>query len=214
VGKWKKDHKNATQEQKLEVITRAVNRIPVAFSFGPDASVTRILKTLSGITGLVLAGVEGLPEILLPNGFVYVGGARGCLKQVATQLRAYGWSLYIDNTSLVVAPHNGGNLTSTVAYLTYETGLIEVKPTTESNIPPKLDNKGRRISIPESYEFKSILNPKIAPNSLVEFNVPIAQTTILVSQAKFIGDNFGGDFGVGGKGVVWTGPGDTYRKAS
>lgn len=213
IASWAKKHPKATNAQKQEIITAAVNRIPVGISYGPDAPLKGILRDLATITGLVLNGSEGMPDILLPNGFVYVGGSRGALKQVALILRRYGWTLYIDNTGLLIVPQSGGNVKATAAYLTYKTGLIEVKETTSLNIPPKVDKNGKRIQVPKSYEFKAIINPKIGPNTLVQFNETHVQAQALVGEAKFTGNNYGGEFTVSGKCVAWSGPGDTLRKA-
>lgn len=213
IATWDQKHPKASIEQKLAVVTRATNRVPVALSYGAGARVHEILRTLSTITGLVLWGMEGMPDITLPNGFVYVGGARGALDQLIKFLRRYGWSLSVDNTSLLVLPLEGGNLTASSAYLTYGTGLIEVKETTDMNIPPKLNKAGQRIIIPKSYEFECLLSPKVGPNSLVSFNVPQVKTDALVHSCTHSGDTFGGKFTTKGRCVVWSGPGDTYRKA-
>jgi hypothetical protein len=48
---------------------------------------------------------------------------------------------------------------------------------------------------------------------LIRFDVPHAQVDALVGTVTHSGDTFGGEFTTKGKCVVWTGPGDTYRKA-
>jgi hypothetical protein len=68
--------------------------------------------------------------------------------------------------------------------------------------------------VPPAYEFKALLNPKIGPNSLVEFKTDTVRTTALVDSVKFSGNNYGGDYTVSGHCTQWTGPGDTYTKAS
>ena len=213
IATWDKKNPKATREQKLEVITRAVNRIPVSLSFAAGSKFKDAIRTMATITGLVLWGVEGMGDLLFPNGFVYVGGARGALLQLDKMLRRSGWSMTIDNTSLLVLPLVGGNLTGTVAYLTYDTGLLEVKETTDLNVPPKLDKQGKRVHIPKSYEFKCLLNPKIGPNTLVEFDVEQARVTALVTTVTFSGNTFGGEFQCSGKCVAWSGIGDTWKKA-
>ena len=213
IATWDKKNPKASREKKLEVITRAVNRIPVQLSFGAGSRVKEAIRTMSAITGLVLWGLEGMPELLFPNGFVYVGGARGAMMQLDKMLRRNGWALNIDNMSLLVLPLVGGNLTATVAYLTKDTGLLDLRETTDLNVPPKLDKNGKRVHIPKSYEFKCLLNPKIAPNTLVEFNTEQAKITALVTSVTVSGNNFGGEFQTSGKCVVWSGIGDTWKKA-
>lgn len=213
IATWDQKNPKASIEQKLAVTTRATNRIPVALSYGAGARVQEILRTLSTITGLVLWGMEGMLDITLPNGFVYVGGVRGALDQLQKLLRRYGWTLNIDNTSMLVLPMEGGVTTLRAAHLSYETGLLEVRETTDLNIPPKLNKAGQRIIIPKSYEFTCLLSPKIGPNSVVSFDVPHVKTNALVGTVTHSGDNFGGEFHSKGKCVVWTGPGDTYRRA-
>lgn len=201
-------------DQKQELVNQAVNRIPLILNYGPDARAHDIIRTIGNQTGLAVNGLEDMPDILFPNGWTYVGGVRGALQKMAQMLRASGFSLVAGNTSILVTPLAGTSLTVTAAYLSYATGLIEVKTTTDLNIPPKLDRKGSRIVVPETYEFKALLNPKITPNSLVEFDTPHVKTSMLVSECKFSGNNYGGDFHVSGKGAAWTrGAADTLRRA-
>jgi len=201
-------------DQKQELVNQAVNRIPLVLNYGPDAQAKEIIRTIGSQTGLAVNGLEDMPDVLFPNGWTYVGGVRGALDTLAKMLRASGFSLVAGNTSILVTPLSGTSLSVTAAYLSHETGLIEVKPTTDLNIPPKLDKKGNRIVMPETYEFKALLSPKITPNSLVEFDTPQVKTSMLVSECKFIGNNYGGDFHVSGKGAAWTrGAADTLRRA-
>lgn len=214
IATWAKKNKNATPEQKAEVITRATNRIPVSLSKGPDTRIRDVLRDLSVITGLALYGVEGMGDILLPNGWTYVGGVRGALNTMDKMLRSRGWHLYIDNTTIVVVPLDGGNLTTTAAFYSYATGLLELTPKDDPNIPPKFDRRGKRIVLPRSYEFKALINPNVGPNTLVQLETEAIKTVVLVSSAQFAGNNYGGDFSMSCVGTVWNGPGDTYRKAT
>ena len=203
-----------TPDQKQELVNQAVNRIPLVLNYGPDARAQEIIRTIGNQTGLAVNGLEDMPDVLFPNGWTYVGGLRGAMQKLAQMLRASGFNIVAGNTSILVTPLAGTSITVTAAYLTYETGLIEVKTTTDLNIPPKLDKKGNRIVMPETYEFKALLSPKITPNSLVEFDTPQVKTAMLVSECKFTGNNFGGDFHVSGKGAAWTrGAADTLRRA-
>jgi hypothetical protein len=216
IATWaeKKENKKATPAQKQEVITRATNRIPISMSYGPDARIKEILRTISTITGLVLWGTEGMPEILLPNGWTYVGGVRGGLQKLDKMLAARGWHLYVENTRIMVVPLEGGNLTVTAAYLTPDTGLLEVRPKNNPNMPPKFNSEGKKVPVRKSYEFKCLINPKIGPNTLCQLKNETLDTVVLVSSAKVRGDNGAGDFSMECIGTVWDGPGDTYRKAS
>ena len=203
-----------TPDQKQELVNQAVNRIPLVLNYGPDARAQEIIRTIGNQTGLAVNGLEDMPDILFPNGWTYVGGVRGALQKLSQMLRASGFSLVAGNTSILVTPLAGTSLTVTAAYLSYATGLIEVKTTTDLNIPPKLDGNGNRVVMPETYEFKALLSPKITPNSLVEFDTPHVKTSMLVSECKFSGNNYGGDFHVSGKGAAWTrGAADTLRRA-
>lgn len=204
-----------TPEQRQNLINQAVNRIPIQASYGPDVKVKSILNDLGTMTGLVVWGAEGMGDITLDNGWVYVGGIRGALQNLRQILRRWGWNLYLDSTTILVTPMDGfGASTYSVAYLSYDTGLLTLKETTPLNIPPKTDRHGNRITIPPTYEFKSLLSPKIRPNQQVLFKTPELNALALVEQVKSHGDNFGGDFATEGKVVVWSGPGDTYRKSS
>ena len=211
---WAEKHKDATLAQKQEKITSAINRIPVSLGYSRDSKVRSILNNLSTITGLVLYGAEGLdPLMTFPNGWTYVGGVRGAMQALDRMLRDRGWALVVDNSSMLIYPLNGGNLTATAAYLTYETGLIKAEQKSKDNIPPKMDKSGKKIPVTQSYTFDALLSPKIAPNTLVKLKTPGLDTTIQVAEVTFSGNNYGGDFKVSGMGNVWNGPGDTYRKA-
>lgn len=206
--------KKLTPDQKQDLVNQAVNRIPLTLNYGPDAKVKGIIRDIGNQTGLAVNGLDDMPDNLLPNGWTYVGGVRGALQKLGQMLRASGFSLVAGNTSILVTPLAGTSVTATAAYLSYATGLIEVKTTTDLNIPPKLDKQGKRVVMPETYEFKGLLNPKITPNSLVEFATPQVSTSMLVSECKFYGNNYGGDFHVSGKGAAWTGgAADTLRRA-
>lgn len=204
-----------TPAQKQDLINQAVNRIPIAVSYGPDVAVRTILQDLSTMTGLVLWGAEGMSPITLDNGWVWCGGIRGALMNLKQILHRWGWELYTDSTTIFVVPLDGsGASTFSVAYLSYETGLKSLKATTPLNIPPKTDSKGNRIVIPPTYDFNALLSPKIRPNQQVLFKTPELNTLALVHEVKFEGDNHGGKFDVDGKCVVWSGPGDTFRKVT
>lgn len=206
--------KKLTPDDKQALVNQAVNRIPLVLNYGPDSRAHAIIRDIGNQTGLAVNGLDSMPEILFPNGWTYAGGVRGALAKLAQMLRASGFNIVAGNTSILVTPLAGTSVTVTAAYLSYETGLIEVKQTTELNIPPKLDQKGNRVVMPETYEFKALLNPKITPNSLVEFATPQISTSMLVSECKFQGNNYGGDFHVSGKGAAWTqGAADTLRRA-
>ncbi len=213
IATWAKKNSKASFDQKKAKITAAVNRIPVSLGYGPDARVRTILRDLAHMSGLVLYGAEGLSATMaFPNGWVYIGGLRGALDTLNRMLRSRGWKLYIDNTTMVVWPLDGGNLTVTAAYLTYGTGLRSLEPKIDQNIPPKLDRKGNRIEKRQAYDFECLLSPKIGPNTLAKFDTGAIQTTLLVSEITHAGNNYGGDFSTKGHGVVWQGIGDTYRK--
>lgn len=195
-----------TPDQKQNLINQAVNRIPLILNYGPNARAAEIIRTIGTQTGLAVNGLESMPEVLFPNGWTYVGGVRGALQKLAQMLRAYGVSIVAGNTSILVTPLSGTTLSVVAAYLTYTTGLIEVQATTDQNIPPKLDHAGNRVPMPETFDFKALLNPKILPNTLVEFATDAVKTTALVWEAKFTGTNFGsGQFVVAGKCTAWTG---------
>lgn len=214
IATWAKKNPNATPQQKQAKIASAINRIPVAVSYSRDAKVRTILRNIATVTGLVLYGAEGLDESMtFPNGWTYVGGVRGAMQSLGLMLRDRGWSLTVDNTTILVYPLNGGNLTTTAAYLTYEYGLIKAEAKNKDNIPPKMDAKGNKIPLTQAYTFEALLSPKIAPNTLVKIKTEAVDTVIQVAEVEFSGNNYGGDFKVSGMGNVWNGPGDTYKKA-
>lgn len=215
IATWAKKNPKASFEAKKAKVTAATNRIPVSLGYGPEARIRTILRDLAHISGLVLYGAEGLSDTLsFPNGWVYVGGLRGALDALDRMLRARGWKLYIDNTTMVVWPLDGGNVTVTAAYLTYSTGLRSLEAKIDQNTPPRLDRQGKRVEVRQAYDFECLLNPKIGPNTVVKLDTGAVVTTILVSDVTHSGNNYGGDFVTKGHGVVWQGVGDTYRKES
>lgn len=215
IATWAEKNPKASMEAKQQKITSALNRIPVSLGYGRDVRIRQVLRELSTISGLALYGDEGMPtDLVFPNGWVYVGGIRGAFQTMDSMLRARGWTLVIDNTTLLVLPLNGGNLTTTAAYLTYATGLLKVEPKNKTNVPPKLDKDGKRLPVPKAYDFECLLWPKIGPNTLVQIDVESVREVLLVAEVEYKGNNYGGDFKISAHGNVWTGPGDTYRKAT
>ena len=203
-----------TPDQKQNLVNQAINRIPIEAGYGPDIPVKQILQELSSMTGLVLWGIEGMDPITLDNGWHWSGGIRGALQNLRQILHRWGWNLYMDSTTILVVPMDGwGASTYSVAYLSYDTGLKSVKQTTPMNIPPKLDAHGKRIEVPPTYDFTCLLSPKICPNQQVLIKTPEVNTLALVHAVTHAGNSSGGDFDTKGKCVVWSGPGDTYRKA-
>lgn len=202
-----------TPEQRQTLVNQAVNRIPLILNYGPDARAKEIIRTIGNQTGLAVNGLESMADVLFPNGWTYAGGVRGALDTLGKMLRASGFSLVAGNTSILVTPLAGTSVNAVSAYLTKDTGLLEVKSTTDMNIPPKLDSKGNRVKMPETYEFKALLNPKIQPNTVVTFNTDTVKTSALVWESKFQGTGYGvGEFVVVGKCTAWEGAGDVLRR--
>lgn len=235
VSSFEKKKPKPTQAEKQEFQTRAINRIPVSLGYAPGHPIRQILWDLQAISGLAVYGAEALPDATLKNGFNYSGGFRDALdKFKKTCLIPVGWTLYIDNTSLVVYPVDESMpYTVTSAHLTtegfqklgttaqYSTGYITHTDKTKVNVPPKLVvvKKGDKNGVgrvlarkPETrtYEVKCLLNPKIAPNTLVTIEVPGLDTTLIVDSVEFEGNNFGGTYETTLEGHVYS----AYSKAA
>ena len=216
--------KNAkTLQAKQEIQTRQINRIPVSFGYAPGHPIRQVLWDIQAITGLAVYGAEALPDAVLVNGFNYSGGVRGAIDLFKkTCLIPAGWTLYIDNQSLIVYPvDEKAQYTVTTAHLTTEgfekngvvapvsTGYISHTDKTKSNVPPKMvkgkDGKLVRVPVPRAYEVKCLLNPKLAPNTLATIEVPGLDTTLLIDSVEFEGNNYGGNYMATFEGHVYEG---------
>lgn len=216
--------KNAkTLQAKQEIQTRQINRIPVSFGYAPGHPIRQVLWDIQAITGLAVYGAEALPTETLKNGFNYSGGVRGAIDQFKkTCLIPIGWTLYIDNQQLIVYPvDEKAQYTVVTAHLTTEgfekngvvapvsTGYISHTDKTKSNVPPKMvkgkDGKLYREEQPRTYEVKCLLNPKLAPSTLANIEVPGLETVLVIDSVEFEGNNYGGNYMATFEGHVYEG---------
>ena len=216
--------KNAkTLQAKQEIQTRQINRIPVSFGYAPGHPIRQVLWDIQAITGLAVYGAEALPTETLKNGFNYSGGVRGAIDQFKkTCLIPIGWTLYIDNQQLIVYPvDEKAQYTVVTAHLTTEgfekngvvapvsTGYISHTDKTKSNVPPKMvkgkDGKLYREEQPRTYEVKCLLNPKLAPSTLANIEVPGLETVLVIDSVEFEGNNYGGNYTATFEGHVYEG---------
>lgn len=201
---WAKKNKDATFAQKQARAAMSVNRIPVSLSYAPGTQLWPILRDFQNILGLAVYGAEVLGTDTAANGFTYAGGARGALDLFRRMLRAKGLELYTDNSSIFVYRMHANTVTQTAAFLREDTGLLEVRVKVPDNLPPKLDSNGHPVPIPTAYEIKSLLHPKVAPNTLVSVESGSINTTVLVDSVEFEGNNYGGAFDLSIEGHVYT----------
>ena len=216
--------KNAkTLQAKQEIQTRQINRIPVSFGYAHGHPIRQVLWDIQAITGLAVYGAEALPTETLKNGFNYSGGVRGAIDQFKkTCLIPIGWTLYIDNQQLIVYPvDEKAQYTVVTAHLTTEgfekngvvapvsTGYISHTDKTKSNVPPKMvkgkDGKLYREEQPRTYEVKCLLNPKLAPSTLANIEVPGLETVLVIDSVEFEGNNYGGNYTATFEGHVYEG---------
>lgn len=215
--------KAKTLQAKQEIQTRQINRIPVSFGYAPGHPIRQVLWDIQAITGLAVYGAEALPTETLKNGFNYSGGVRGAIDQFKkTCLIPIGWTLYIDNQQLIVYPvDEKAQYTVVTAHLTTEgfekngvvapvsTGYISHTDKTKSNVPPKMvkgkDGKLYREEQPRTYEVKCLLNPKLAPSTLANIEVPGLETVLVIDSVEFEGNNYGGNYTATFEGHVYEG---------
>ena len=218
IAMWAANHKDATDDQKRDMISQAINRIPVSFGFAPGTNLRRILLELQAVTGLSLYGADNplFDSVTLKNGFGYAGGIRGCMAQFIAQcLRPIGWSMYIDNSTLVLFPQDDKvPYVVTAVNLTMDTGYLSSTDKTKNNVPPKVIKSGTKKTgisaplkaIPRTYEVRCLLNPKIAPNTLAYITTPPLTTVLLIDEVTFEGSNYAGKgFDCTFEGHVWQG---------
>lgn len=168
---------------------------PVSLSFAKGTDLKDVLTELALSQGVILhyATEAALPQA---NGFAYAGKLRGALELCQKILRSSGYGLFVDNGELVVYALDNRDSTFEAAYLTYETGLLSIEEITASVTDDKaVKVKGKKTTKPvKKYKLQTLLNPSIAPNSVVRVKTDAVDARFIVQKVTFEGDNFGSKF--------------------
>ena len=153
----------------------------ISLSFGPGSNLQQIIENLSRLYGFVIFGINNA-NIILPNGWSYVGVLGGAFRYVEEILKSNNKGIYRDNGEMVI--YNKGEASKfEVVLLTNNGGLLSVEDITdeESGAVTKL-------------RFESLIIPKAQVNSSVKIMNEKYNSVFTVERLQYTGNNFGGDF--------------------
>jgi hypothetical protein len=184
--------------------SKPLRTLPVSLSYAPKTKVSSILKALADVLLVPITGAENANKVYpegLPNGWTYVGPIRGALKYCSDLLAKEKVTIFQDNGELVIYDPNDENISFEVGpELTYENGLIQVSPISETLKDEGKKGKKKKKkekNPPKRVSFLSLMNYRIRPNGLARISDTGTQDgAYIIETARFFGDNFGGDFNV------------------
>ena len=173
-----------TVDTKTVQSQTTVDTTYVAMSYAEDTLLSQPLQEIAAALGLGIFGLDNA-AINLPNGYTFVGVARGALNYCIGILEANERALYIDNNEIVV--YQIGNRTSRFSpvFLDYTSGLKRAYEITEDDT--QSNQKPKRIG------FECLVIPKLHPRGLVTIKSKSVNGTFQIEALNFAGDNFGGD---------------------
>lgn len=180
----------------LRSLTRPFTATPVCLSFSPGSNAGQVIDSIGAILGLVPIGKEMASSVIFKSGWTYVGPVSGAMKRLGQDLRTNGLGIYVDLAELVVFKFKGDS-TYKIAFLSPGTGLLNLQNTTDyvgaarSNIQSlasktqstseedkivlsttDTDNVYKTLdgifkNMKKTYSARTIVIPKLRPNSLV-----------------------------------------------
>ena len=186
----------------LRSLTRPFTATPVSLAFRPGSNAGQVVDAICAILGLVPQGREMAAEVALPGGWNYVGPVSGAMKRLAQDLRPAGIGIYVDLAEMVVfryetdstysiaylSPKSGLlNLENTTDYVgAAHSNLASLASKTQSTSPEdreillKAGDTNDTYSIldkiftnmKKTYTARSLVIPKLRPNSLVHVSQP------------------------------------------
>lgn len=186
------------RSMSLRSLTRPFTATPVCLSFLPGSNAGDVIDAIGLLLGLVPIGKEMATEVKFPAGWTFVGPVSNALKRLGQDLRAKGLGLYVDLAELVVFRWLGDS-TYSIAYLSPDSGLLNVQGSTDymsaarsnlASLPSKFDAKPEDppaltkedvddvyayldkifTNMKKTYSVRSIVIPKLRPNSLVHLD--------------------------------------------
>lgn len=155
----------------------------VAYSYKEKTKISQVFNDIADALNLSLYGIDNLTDTL-NNGFTFSGSVGKLLYEMRQTIRQSGLEIYIDDNTMVI--YKIGKQVSRFGIVRIPSnniigGIENVEDTTRQ------DNRKR-------IKFDCILNPKIKPNTLVNVQGEYTKGTFITEKAKFVGNNFGGDF--------------------
>lgn len=153
----------------------------ISVSMNGKVNTKTVYKLLANAMGISVVFAGDLSFKTLPNGFSYVGKAKGALQKLAKCCK-HKWS--IQNHVLQIT-NPGRSITTRGYLLSSETGLI--------NIPKKI-NIGSGEETKTGWEVEYLLNGAIGVNDIVQLNSKTVSGYFLVYKVTIDGDNMEGDW--------------------
>lgn len=186
------------RSMSLRSLTRPFTATPVCLSFLPGSNAGDVIDAIGSLLGLVPIGKEMAAEVKFPAGWTFAGPVSNALKRLGQDLRARGLGLYVDLAELVVFRYVVDS-TYSIAYLSPDSGLLNIQDSTDymsaarSNLaslpskdsvkkddPPVLTKEDVDdvyayldkifTNMKKTYSVRSIVIPKLRPNSLVHLD--------------------------------------------
>ena len=186
----------------LRSLTRPFTCTPVCLGFKPGADASQVVDSICSILGLVPIGKEMAASVKFPAGWTFVGPVSQAIKRLAQDMRAKGLGIYVDLAEMVVfrysqdstysiaylSPDSGLlSLQDTTDYMSAaHAGLQDLaskvgeKPAKKGDVvlkPDDVDDAYAQLdriftNMKKTYSARTIVVPKMRPNSLVHVADP------------------------------------------
>lgn len=173
----------ADKMTELEVVDGLVELrdTDISVSLNGEVDCKTVYEKIADEMGVSVIFADDLSFVVLPNGFSYVGRAKGALQKLA-ECCGHAWS--IQNQVLQITWP--GRAIDVKGYLlSSNTGLINV---------PKRINIGSGEETKTGWEIEYLLNGAIGVNDIVQIDSKIASGYFLVHKVTIDGDNMEGDW--------------------
>ncbi len=186
-SKTRKDNTDFVTE--LECLDFASNKEGLKFetislSYAAGTQTTTLIDDIVNILNIAIAGQDNVTSTL-NNGFVFAGTRGKLLKRLKKILFAEDLGLYFDSSEMVIYKLGEADSTFGIVRVTPNSGLIG---TIEDITDEDDEDDKKRV------KFKSLLNAKIKPNTVINAEADINSGTYIVEKVTFVGDNIDGDF--------------------
>lgn len=104
---------------------------PISLAFGDGVRLSSIYERIAQALGLVLYGAENLKGITIPGGFYYAGSISEAIAALDGHLSRHGLGVARDLAAMVVYSLTGGDTKYAITYLSYDSGLLEIRDATD-----------------------------------------------------------------------------------
>lgn len=164
----------------------------IGMSYKSSTPLTSVINEVASIFGMVVNGISNISDIVLNNGFVFVGSGSNVLKMITKSLDTYGIGLYFDGSEMVLYKKDGRTSQFGIVTINKNSGLIgSVEDITDENNSDDIKNN---TPIKKRVKFSSLLNSKLKPNSLIDLNYNGKKGLFFIDKITFSGDNMSGEF--------------------